>query len=104
MIMCRSIALDALRREQASGRSSSTDTDHESNAPPPEDLLQATQRDSAVHRALAQLNENERQLLSLAFFGDHTHADLARITGLPLGTVKSRVRRGLRILRAYVAK
>jgi RNA polymerase sigma-70 factor (ECF subfamily) len=38
-------------------------------------------------------------VLELAFLGDHTHAEIAEKTGIPLGTVKSDIRRGLARLR-----
>jgi RNA polymerase sigma factor (sigma-70 family) len=53
-----------------------------------------------VHAALAQLPDRARAVLELAFLGDHTHAEIAEKTGIPLGTVKSDIRRGLTRLRA----
>ncbi len=55
-----------------------------------------------VRRAMDQLGENERTLIQLGFFGGLTHQELARRTGTPLGTVKTRIRAGLRKLRALL--
>jgi RNA polymerase sigma-70 factor, ECF subfamily len=55
-----------------------------------------------VRDALAQLPEAERMLIQLGFFGGLTHQELARRTGAPLGTVKTRIRAGLRKLRAML--
>lgn len=55
-----------------------------------------------VRNAMAQLPETERTLIQLGFFGGLTHQELARRTGAPLGTVKTRIRAGLRKLRAML--
>jgi RNA polymerase sigma-70 factor (ECF subfamily) len=69
----------------------------------PEQLLQQFQSGTAVHRALATLSEQRRQLLGLAFFQDLSHQEIAAHVGLPLGTVKSHVRRALAALQAELA-
>ena len=52
-----------------------------------------------VANELHQLPASVREVLRLAFFHDLTHQQIAEKTGLPLGTVKSHVRRGLDRLR-----
>lgn len=49
--------------------------------------------------ALSRLPQHQREVLCLAFYGDLTQAQIAERTGMPLGTVKSHVRRGLHQLR-----
>ncbi|OEJ35002.1 sigma-70 family RNA polymerase sigma factor [Streptomyces subrutilus] len=49
--------------------------------------------------ALAALPVTQREVLCLAFYGGLTHVRIAEWTGIPLGTVKSHVRRGLLSLR-----
>nr|MDT0663071.1 sigma-70 family RNA polymerase sigma factor [Micromonospora sp. DSM 115978] len=44
---------------------------------------------------LAQLPDDQRRMLELAFFDDLTHQQIAAVTGVPLGTVKSHIRRGM---------
>jgi RNA polymerase sigma-70 factor (ECF subfamily) len=48
---------------------------------------------------LEQMPREQRTLVEAAFFGGLTHSELAEITGLPLGTVKTRLRLGLQKLR-----
>jgi len=54
---------------------------------------------AAMARCLKQLTADQRRGIELAFVNGYSHADIARITGQPLGTVKSWIRRGLLSLR-----
>ncbi|MFB6838640.1 sigma-70 family RNA polymerase sigma factor [Streptomyces sp. NPDC056361] len=56
-----------------------------------------------VTRELARLPRDQRDVLTLAFFGDLTQVQIAHRTGLPLGTVKSHARRGLQRMRRGLA-
>jgi RNA polymerase sigma-70 factor (ECF subfamily) len=53
----------------------------------------------ALHACLCELDEAKRDLIHRAFIKGDTHADLAAETGMPLGTVKSTIRRSLLVLR-----
>jgi len=55
-----------------------------------------------VHAALARLPETERAVLELAYFDDRSQSQIADQLSLPLGTVKTRVRSGLRRLSDYL--
>lgn len=55
-----------------------------------------------VADALAELPERSRKLIELAFFGDLTHQQISDQQGIPLGTVKSDIRRGLQRLRRHL--
>lgn len=69
------------------------------SAADPLDLLRDVRRDSLLHNALSALDPLRRQLIGLAFYRGLTHEEIASQTGLPLGTVKSHLRRALAALR-----
>lgn len=54
----------------------------------------------AVRAALARLPAEQREPIELGFFAGITHEEIARRCGIPLGTIKTRIRAGLKKLRA----
>lgn len=78
-------------------------------APTDPDLIQSTdsprgntmrrEEIESIAEALDELPEEQAMLLRQSFFEDKSHADIAKETGLPLGTVKSRIRLALERLR-----
>ncbi|GAA1938068.1 sigma-70 family RNA polymerase sigma factor [Kitasatospora viridis] len=52
-----------------------------------------------VRTALARLTGAQRESLVLAYYGGYSQSEIARLLGIPLGTVKTRMREGLRRLR-----
>lgn len=102
LAMARSRAIDALRRDQRFRHDELPEDDQAdagAAAPPPQDLLDATRREAALHTALQRIEPRSRQLVALAFFRGWTHEEIAEQQGLPLGTVKSLIRRALLTLR-----
>ncbi|MDH6593417.1 RNA polymerase sigma factor (sigma-70 family) [Variovorax sp. TBS-050B] len=67
--------------------------------PQPDELLLARQREAGVREAMAQLPPEQAHVLRLSFYEEQPHAQIAATLGLPLGTVKSRVRLAVRHLR-----
>lgn len=57
---------------------------------------------SAVRDAMASLPSEQRQVIEMAYFGGYTHAEIADMTRLPLGTVKGRMRLGLEKMGSYL--
>ncbi len=103
MMLCRSRAIDLLRKRSRQlslhtgqdvvslfGQSNETDQ--------PFDIIDTMESHSALHKAMATLDKEERQLLGLAYFRDYSHSELAQLTGLPLGTVKTKLRRSIKQL------
>lgn len=64
-----------------------------------QDLLLATESDIALHHALRTLTPLQRKLLLLAFFKGLSHAEIVQHAGIPLGSVKTHIRRALIQLR-----
>jgi RNA polymerase sigma-70 factor (ECF subfamily) len=102
LVLCRSRALDRLRRREPA--QTTEDIEAVANAQglqgdDPQDLLAAVENGGRVHQALAKLSEIQRRLIGLAFFEDLSHQEIAARVGIPLGTVKSHIRRGLLCLK-----
>jgi RNA polymerase sigma-70 factor (ECF subfamily) len=57
------------------------------------------EREEGVRKALANLPDEQATIVRLSFFAEKPHAEIARELGIPLGTVKSRVRLALNRLR-----
>ena len=63
------------------------------------DTLALQQETRALEEAMASLPDKQRELIEKAYFGDLSHSEIAAETGLPLGTIKSRIRLALDRLR-----
>jgi RNA polymerase sigma-70 factor, ECF subfamily len=71
-------------------------------SPPPDEAAWREYRRTTLQDAVAHLPPPQRQALSLAFFDDLTHEQIAAFLDLPLGTAKTRIRAGLQKLRVYL--
>jgi RNA polymerase sigma-70 factor (ECF subfamily) len=98
---CRSQALDRLRKRRALLRKHEAFSrePEEASVAGPEDLLGRFQSGHAVHAALASLTPLRQKMLELAFFRGLSHREIAEELDMPLGTVKSHLRRALLELR-----
>jgi RNA polymerase sigma-70 factor (ECF subfamily) len=98
--IARNLRIDAKRRE----RDPQAVAEFFESAPEPlpsEHLLSA-ERCQQVHRAIRELTPDQAEAIRLSFFEDRPHSEIATSLGLPLGTVKSRVRLAMARLRALV--
>ena len=68
----------------------------------PDELLLAVQRERGVRQAIAELPPEQARVLQLSFFEEQPHAQIARELGIPLGTVKSRIRLAVNQLRSIL--
>ncbi|CTQ33597.1 sigma-70 family RNA polymerase sigma factor [Jannaschia rubra] len=63
------------------------------------DVVAMRQESARLAQAVAELPERQRDLVQRAFFGEATHSEIAAATGLPMGTIKSRIRLAITRLR-----
>ncbi|XVV06718.1 RNA polymerase sigma factor [Actinosynnema sp. CA-248983] len=97
-------AVDAVRREDTRRRRTVPLTDEvsEHTVPPSEGADHAALIGvvgAEVRAALQRLPEDQRQVIALAYLGGYTQIEVAALTGIPLGTVKSRTFAAIRRLR-----
>jgi len=106
LMICRSRALDLLRqrRSRPEGNGNGLSEERETEEAGPEDMLSQFEQGTAVHAALQKLTPLRRRLVSLAFFQGMSHQEIVSATQLPVGTVKSHLRRSLLSLRAELER
>ncbi|HEX3705384.1 MAG TPA: sigma-70 family RNA polymerase sigma factor [Mycobacteriales bacterium] len=94
-------AVDMVRREERrrADRLDAEISDHPALGPGPEDLAWEGLRASRTREALRELSAEHREVLLLAYYGGYTQSEIADLTGLALGTVKSRTLHAMRRLR-----
>ena len=100
--IARHVSIDRHRRDGDEPFALDIDDHHHDlpdPAPSPEERLETLQRERRVRAALERLSPEQARLLRLSFFAERSHADIARHLCLPLGTVKSHIRRTLDTLR-----
>lgn len=109
-LIVRSRSLDCLRR-RAAERSHLTDELDDTladtlqgDSPDPLDTSLASQQAWALHQCLGKLEHKQREVVSLAYLRDLSHSELSQQLQLPLGTVKTWIRRGLDQLRTCMAR
>lgn len=76
--------------------------DVETETPPeadPGQILSLSEEAGQLREALARLRPDQRDVIARAYLGDLTHTEIQAETGLPMGTIKSRIRLGLERLR-----
>jgi RNA polymerase sigma-70 factor (ECF subfamily) len=102
LALARSRAIDAMRHEARFEHEALDDegaAEMRSDDAPADELLDLARQRSELQEALMCLGTQPRQLVSLAFFRGLSHEEIAERMHLPLGTVKSQIRRALLSLR-----
>jgi len=109
-IIVRSRALDFLRRRASERADAGVQLDDmvaetvAGDDADPMDTTQASEQAWALHECLRKLEAKQREVVSLAYLRDLSHSELAEQLKLPLGTVKTWIRRGLEQLRGCMAR
>jgi RNA polymerase sigma factor (sigma-70 family) len=98
-------AVDAVRRESRRRKVASDDALMElaSTGPGPDEEAWRLLRAERTRSAIVELSAEHREVLLLAYYGGYTQSEIARLTGLPLGTVKSRTLAAMNRLRLMLA-
>lgn len=97
LVRYRAIDLVRKRAHERVGGDWSEEPD---TAASPLERLLMTVAGQALHRCMEELDENQRRVIVLAFMGGLSYPQVSQRVGIPLGTVKSRVRRALVALKA----
>jgi len=101
----RNKAIDRLRSKGFKKRAEETDIDRvfdissDSRDSNPEDVTSASFEKTEITNALKSLTENQRDLIEFAYFRGYSQSELAEHFNIPLGTVKTRMRAAMILLR-----
>jgi RNA polymerase sigma-70 factor (ECF subfamily) len=104
VMLARTRAIDRLRARRARpdedrGIEPTAAVPVPATGPNPEESALSADDVKRVREALSALPEQQRTLLELAYYSGLTHTEIAEKTGIPLGTVKTRIRSGMESLR-----
>jgi len=101
VLMARSSAIDRLRTAKRHNSVHAMDTGFDAESPviSPEAEVVLDQKSRRIRAAMRSIPAEQREAIQLAFFGGLTHSELAERLGVPLGTVKTRIRAGLHRMR-----
>lgn len=98
--IARNVSVDVARREgRASTWAEAENVPEEADPEEPEGQLIAAEREDVVRSTIVALPSDQLRVVRLSFFDGLAHAEIATLLGIPLGTVKSRIRLALQRLR-----
>lgn len=97
--IARNLRIDGLRRERLAANAQSQLGLLDEDVERPDQALNAAERANRLKAALHGLSPDQMDLVRLSFFEDKPHSEIAKTLNIPLGTVKSRLRRSMMVLR-----
>lgn len=99
--IARNVNLDRLRRGGATDQLAEGEAGIPAEGPSPAEEVERSQEAALLHRALARLSLDKREVLILSRFQDLRYEQIASVLGIEVGTVKTRVHRAIRQLRDF---
>lgn len=105
LVVTRNKAIELLRsrgRRAEAVHDAEIETVLEDDAPGPADALEHADLSQRVAEALAELPAEQREVVLLSYFDGLSHGEIAEVIGIPLGTVKGRMRLALDRLRGLI--
>jgi RNA polymerase sigma-70 factor (ECF subfamily) len=100
--IARNLRIDMQRRGQRARLYDSEAFDEPEEPERPDHALVAVEREKLVRAALTQLSSEQMRVVELSFFEGKPHGEIASSLGVPLGTVKSRLRLAMQRLRSLL--
>jgi RNA polymerase sigma-70 factor, ECF subfamily len=97
--VARNLRIDRARHERVANAEVFYDVLKGDDPERPDNALESVDRDDRVRVAMKGLPGEQMTVVQLSFFEDKAHGDIARMLGIPLGTVKSRLRLAMAKLR-----
>lgn len=98
--IARNLRIDSYRKDKRPTFDPSDPAFVPDDVPPADVEFEGRQQADRLHRAMETLPSEQLELLKLAFFNEESHSTIAAKLGLPMGTVKSRIRLAFAKLRA----
>jgi RNA polymerase sigma-70 factor (ECF subfamily) len=90
--IARNLRIDAIRRERRPEFDPNDPAFVPDDEPQPDARMMRDGEDAQLRAALTKLSADQAQVIQMSFFSEKPHSQIARELGLPLGTVKSRLR------------
>ena len=90
--IARNLTIDRFRKTRRPQFDSNDPALVPDDQPPPDHLVEQTEKQENVHKIMDTLSPNEKNVLMLSFYEDLSHGEISKQLSIPLGTVKSRIR------------
>jgi RNA polymerase sigma-70 factor (ECF subfamily) len=97
--IAKNLYVDELRRDRRAAAASASAQVIDDDVPQPDAIISIRNMEVRVRAAIAALSPEQLRVITLSFFEEKPHAEIARELSIPLGTVKSRVRLAMKRLR-----